>query len=120
LRRCVVWRSRASAKARSKRGPIFGAGARARVASLAQPRCSVLFVCFNKPLRAHLEASVKAAGLRFSTFHALCSGLARRAKIALPDYDGDVPSEFWSDVLPSACTTRHSTCRASTGRSTSR
>jgi hypothetical protein len=73
-----------------------------RARQLAEAGRAVLFVCFNKPLRAHLEASVKVEGLQFSTFHALCSGLARRAKIALPDYEGDVPPEFWSDVLPGA------------------
>lgn len=73
-----------------------------RARQLAAAGREVLFVCFNKPLRAHLEASAKADGLHFSTFHALCTRLAHRAEIALPKYEDDVPPEFWSDVLPGA------------------
>ena len=63
----------------------------------------VLFVCFNRRLRAYLADREKKSGIRFWTFHALCTHLARKGKVELPSYpDDQTPQSFWDDELPEA------------------
>jgi hypothetical protein len=73
-----------------------------RARRLAQAGRNVLFVCFNKALCKHLADSSKVDGLDFFTFHGLCTRLAHRAEIELPKYEGELPPEYWSSVLPNA------------------
>jgi hypothetical protein len=73
-----------------------------RARRLAQAGRRVLFVCFNKALCKHLGDTSKVEGLDFFTFHGLCTRFAHLAKIELPKYDGELPSEYWSTVLPNA------------------
>jgi NAD(P)-dependent dehydrogenase (short-subunit alcohol dehydrogenase family) len=73
-----------------------------RARRLAGAGRKVLFVCFNRALRAHLHDSVKVDGLDFFTFHGLCTRLAHRANVALPKYEDDPPPEYWSEILPLA------------------
>jgi hypothetical protein len=70
---------------------------------LSQGARDVLFVCFNRRLREHLQATVADEGITFHTFHGLCVAMARRAGVELPDYpQDDTPPEFWLDELPEA------------------
>ncbi len=62
----------------------------------------VLFVCFNRRLRAHLAEAEKATGIRFWTFHAFCLYQARKARIGLPERGDDPPQAYWEDELPEA------------------
>jgi hypothetical protein len=73
-----------------------------RARQLAGAGRKVLVVCFNRALRAHLQQSLKIDGLDFFTFHGLCAALAQRAKITMPKYDGEAPTEFYLEVLPYA------------------
>lgn len=70
---------------------------------LAAKGMDVLFVCFNKALRDHLRRTAATDGLTIHTFHGLCTHLAHRAGIELPDYGGaPIPQEHWDEVLPGA------------------
>lgn len=69
---------------------------------LAREGKRVLFVCFNRALRDHLRAKERAPGLTFNTFHGACTALARKAKVDLPDHDGEPPQSYWHDDLPDA------------------
>ena len=70
---------------------------------LAQGARDVAFVCFNRRLREHLQATVTDEGITFHTFHGLCVAMARRAGLELQDYPkDDTPPEFWLDELPNA------------------
>src|SRR4051794_16908975 len=70
---------------------------------LADAGRDVLFVCFNRALPAHLATVEKQERIAFTTFHRLCVRLARKAKIALPEYPPEsTPPEFFLDELPEA------------------
>jgi len=74
-----------------------------RARQLAEAGRKVLFVCFNKALCKHLQTTVKADGLEFSTFHGLCVRLAQKAGVALPSYPmEDTPPTFFTEELPLA------------------
>ena len=63
----------------------------------------VLFVCFNRALRDHLQAKREKKGVDFYTFHALCRRLARhggRRADRLPS--GEAPQTFWDEEMPLA------------------
>jgi hypothetical protein len=63
----------------------------------------VLFVCFNRALVEHLRRTERKTGIAFFTFHGLCTHLARKAKVKLPQYErGAAPPEFFDDQLPDA------------------
>jgi predicted ATPase len=70
---------------------------------LARAGTEVLFVCFNRGLVEHLRAREAKSGVTFQTFHGLCTHLARRAKIKLPQYEqGTAPPEYFDRDLPDA------------------
>ena len=69
---------------------------------LARDGKRVVFVCFNRGLRDHLAQSERKSGVTFTTFHALCTKLAKAAKVTVPSYDGEAPQEFWETELPDA------------------
>jgi hypothetical protein len=61
------------------------------------------YVCFNRGLRDYLQDREADSGVRFFTFHGLCTHLANRAGVALSEYPiGEAPQEFWMDELPAA------------------
>ena len=63
----------------------------------------VLFVCFNRRLRDHLRKRERCEGVTYQNFHGLCTWLAQRAKVALPDHgDGETPQSYWDVTLPEA------------------
>jgi hypothetical protein len=63
----------------------------------------VLFVCFNRALVEHLRRTERRTGIAFFTFHGLCTHLAHKAKVKLPQYErGSAPPEFFDDQLPDA------------------
>jgi hypothetical protein len=64
---------------------------------------SVLFVCFNRALAEHLRRTERKTGIAFFTFHSLCTHLAHKAKVRLPQYArGTAPPEYFDDELPDA------------------
>jgi hypothetical protein len=67
---------------------------------LAAAGRDVLFVCFNKALATHLNATERHERIEFRTFHSLCVRQAMLARLTLPTYDGDPPQAHWDDVLP--------------------
>jgi hypothetical protein len=70
---------------------------------LAEGGKRVLVVCFNRALAAHLRAARHPAGVDYFTFHALCTHLARKAKVALPQYpEGEAPQSYFDEELPEA------------------
>lgn len=73
-----------------------------RAKRLASDGRSVGYICFNRALRDHLCEREGASGIDFHTFHGLCTHLARRAKVALPEHAGDPPPEYWRAELPLA------------------
>ena len=63
----------------------------------------VLFVCFNRALVEHLRRTERKTGVSFFTFHGLCTHLAHKARVKLPQYErGAAPPEFFDDELPDA------------------
>ena len=65
----------------------------------------VLFVCFNRALVDHLRSTERHTNITFFTFHALCTHLAHKAKVKLPQYErGAAPPEFFDELLPDALT----------------
>jgi nucleoside-triphosphatase THEP1 len=70
---------------------------------LAREGTKVLFVCFNRGLAEHLRARESRSGVTVQTFHGLCSQLARKAKVKLPQYEqGKAPPEYFERDLPDA------------------
>jgi superfamily I DNA/RNA helicase len=70
---------------------------------LADVGGEVLFVCFNRALVAHLRGARHPKGVHYHTFHGLCTHLARRAKVKLPQYpEGEAPQAFFEQELPEA------------------
>jgi hypothetical protein len=64
---------------------------------------TVLFVCFNRALVEHLRRTERRTGISFYTFHGLCTHLAHRAKVKLPQYPrGEAPPEYFDEELPDA------------------
>ena len=63
----------------------------------------VLFVCFNRGLAEHLRRTEGKSGVSFFTFHSLCTHLAHKAKVKLPQYaQGAAPPEYFDEELPDA------------------
>ncbi|XAY07843.1 DNA helicase [Paraconexibacter sp. AEG42_29] len=75
-----------------------------RAKRLADEGQRVLFVCFNRGLREHLNTREGRDNLTFQTFHSVCVYWARRAKIPLKDYPSGTtpPPEHWREDLPYA------------------
>ena len=70
---------------------------------LARTGKAVLFVCFNRALVEHLRRTERKSDVAFFTFHSLCTHLARKAKVKLPQYPrGDAPPEYFDEELPDA------------------
>jgi hypothetical protein len=64
---------------------------------------AVLFVCFNRALAEHLRRIERKTDVAFFTFHSLCTHLAHKAKVKLPQYPpGEAPPEYFDDELPDA------------------
>ena len=62
---------------------------------------SVLLLCFNRPLRNHMERAVgSGSGIEVMTFHELCGRAAREAGIRLAKVVS--PQTLLNEVLPSA------------------
>ena len=53
---------------------------------LARTGKAVLFVCFNRALAQHLRRTERRTDVSFFTFHSLCTHLAHKAKVKLPQY----------------------------------
>src|SRR5207247_9125361 len=63
----------------------------------------VLFVCFNRALREHLNKREQGSGVDFFTFHGICRRLAGIAGVEIPEYAaGEAPQEFFDTELPAA------------------
>jgi Nuclease-related domain/AAA domain/UvrD-like helicase C-terminal domain len=75
-----------------------------RARRLARAGESVLFVCFNKALRAYLAERHPIKGVDYFTFHGVCTRLAGAAGIKLPKFKKgeDPPPEYFEDELPLA------------------
>ena len=70
---------------------------------LARTGKAVLFVCFNRALAEHLRRTERRTDVSFFTFHSLCTHLAHKAKVKLPQYPpGEAPPEYFDDELPDA------------------
>jgi len=70
---------------------------------LARAGTEVLFVCFNRGLAEHLRVREAKSAVTFQTFHSLCTHLAGRAKLKLPQYEqGAAPPEYFERILPDA------------------
>ena len=70
---------------------------------LARTGKAVLFVCFNRALVEHLRRTERKTDVAFFTFHSLCTHLAHKAKVKLPQYPpGEAPPEYFDDELPDA------------------
>lgn len=73
-----------------------------RARELADDDQDVLFVCFNRGLVEDVKRRGLAGGADVATFHGLCTRLAHRAEIELPEYDGTPPQDYWREQLPNA------------------
>lgn len=70
---------------------------------LAREKSTVLFVCFNRALREELRPRAKTLGIEVQTFHGLCTALAGKAGVSLPDHPpGEAPKRFFEEDLPAA------------------
>jgi superfamily I DNA/RNA helicase len=70
---------------------------------LAADEKDVLFVCFNRRLADFLRKRERNEHLHFFTFHGLCTHLARKAGVELPDYpQGEAPPSYFEEELPDA------------------
>lgn len=74
-----------------------------RAKQLARRGEDVLFVCFNKQLAQYLRRKERHDRITFQTFHGLCTHLASRAAIKLPQHPADnTPQDFFKLELPAA------------------
>jgi hypothetical protein len=65
----------------------------------ASPEKPTLYVCFNRPLRDHMEELIpQKPGLLIETFHGLCA-LALEAAGNAPDFSRQAEPDFWKTLV---------------------